>query len=174
MKCTRHSRARHFFALAGMTLVAMGCGGESPADACGLSGTPPSEEEVVNGFLRAATDEGNFSEMGSWSSGSNGDITAGTLSMIIANDESASAVSELVGRGAFPICVPLGERSPSSGNATYDSRFVTDASHTGMVAILGEDAGMLFGRFEVELKDGSGGSTDTFAFREGVFRLPAR
>lgn len=150
------------------------CGPEAPADACGLSSAAPTEEEVVNGFLRATTDEGPFSEMGSWSSGSNGDITAGTLSMIIANDESGSSVSELVGRGAFPICVPLGERSPSSGNATFDSRFVTDAARVGMVAILGEDGGMLFGRFEVELKDGSGVSADTFAFRDGSFRLPAR
>lgn len=165
------------FVLCGLSCLvaaAVGCEPAAEDSACGLSRTPPSAEEVMEGFVNATANGAPYTKSGSWSSGSNGDITAGTLSMIIANDETGSVVSELVGKGAFPICVPLGERSPSSGSAAYESKFVTDASHTGMVAILGEDAGFLFGRFEVQLKDGSGNSADTVAFTNGTFRIPAR
>lgn len=155
-----------------LTLPFLSACGPEVTDACGaLSGVVPSAADVAPGALLASLDQADFTASGTWGDGPNGSIDAGLLSLIIPRDESGTLVSELVGRGAFPICIPLGERSDKSGNATYDSTYVTDANHTGMVAILAEEEGHIVGRFEVNLRSGNG---DMTAFENGRFRLPRR
>lgn len=152
--------------------LALACSPELE-DACGLPAAVPTTDEVPDGYVRATLDGQPFEATGTWSDGPSASIDAdGPLSMIIAKDQTATSTIELVGRGAFPICVPLGERSDTSGNATWDSSFVTDKDHTGMVAILGEDAGFLLGRFEVELVDANNGAVTKF--EDGVFRAQRR
>lgn len=143
-------------------------------ETCGFTQAAPSADEVIDGFVVAALGAERFEKTGSWSSGTNGDITAGTLSMVIAFDESGTRVDDLVGRGAFPICIPLGARSPQSGNATYDSRFLSDADHTGMVAIQGQEGAFLTGRFAVTLRDNTDVAAPSIRFEDGAFRIPAR
>ena len=51
-----------------------------------------------------------------------------------------------------------------------DGGFVTDATHTGGVAILGKDGDTLIGRFSFDLVSGAG----QLSFTDGAFRLPQR
>jgi hypothetical protein len=155
-------------ALTSLLLSACGPGG---ADVCGLSGVVPTTADVLDGRARGSQDGTAFDIGGTWAPGPSGSIDIGTLSMVIAVDETGTDVGDLVGRRAFPICIPLGERSETSGNASWDGSYITDSSHTGAVAILDEDAGFLAGRFEVTLLESGGAMT---AFTDGVFRLPQR
>lgn len=148
------------------------CGPTDPADVCGLSGVPPTVDEVQDGFGQALKDGESWKEAGSWGAGPNASIDIGTLSMVIAFDETGTQSSELIARRAFPICVPLGERSPSSGNVSFEGIYVSDASHTGAVAILGEEDGFLLGRFAVDVVSPNDGSEVSLS--EGVFRLERR
>lgn len=149
----------------------LGCG-PSLDNACGISGGLPPEGAPADGTLDATLDGAAFSQGdATWSDDSNGSLVAGTLTMVIAVDETGTSVGELVGRRAFPICVPLGERSETSGQATFDSAFVTSASSTGSLSILDEQAGVITGRFQVNLSSGGG---ETRAFSDGVFRARLR
>ena len=93
-------------------------------------------EEIGSGFVSWDETQISYSEPGTWSDGSNGDITFGTISMIIAKNDLGEDTDSLIAADSFPICIPLGERSEQSGNATDTGTFVTDANHQGMVAIL--------------------------------------
>jgi hypothetical protein len=61
-------------------------------------------------------------------------------------------VADLIEAAAFPICVPIGDRSETSGSANLvGGGFVSDATHTGGVAILGREGDTLLGRFAFDL-----------------------
>ena len=149
-----------------------GCGPEEPELVCGgLSSEIPTPEEAVTG-LASWTEAGiTESEPGTWNGGSNGDITFGTITLIIAKDETGADTESLISAGTFPICVPLGERSEQSGNATDTGAFVTDASHGGHVVILGQEADDLIGRFSFTMGNASG---ETRELTHGTFRIPPR
>jgi hypothetical protein len=99
-------------------------------------------------------------------------VVVGALSMVIQNDETGSVVDDLIATGAFPICVPQGARSETSGQANFvDGGFVSDASHDGGLAILGKEGDLLLGRFAFTLANPAG---ETMTFADGVFRLPQR
>ncbi len=155
-----------------LLVVMSGCGPGDPADVCGVSGVPPTSDDVQNGFGQALRGGEIWKEEGSWAPGPNASIDIGTLSMVVAFDETGTQTSDLIARRAFPICVPLGERSPVSGNANFEGSFITDASHTGAVAILDEEGGFLVGRFEVEVVSPNDGTE--IALGEGAFRLERR
>lgn len=153
-------------------LVAVACGPGDPSDVCGQSGVIPTPDEAPNGFATATLDGQRWREAGSWAAGPNASLDLGTLSMIIAADETGTATSDLVARRAFPICVPLGARSETSGNVSFDGSYVSDESHTGGLAILGEEDGFLAGRFAVDLQSPSSGNE--VSFEEGAFRVERR
>lgn len=149
------------------------CGPTDPADVCGLSGVPPTADDVQNGFGEALRDGAPFKEAGTWGAAPLASIDIGTLSLAVPFDETGTEVTDLIARRAFPICARLGDRSDTVGAGNLvEGGYVTDASHTGAVAILGEDGGFLTGRFVVDLISSSEGAETSFT--DGVFRLERR
>jgi hypothetical protein len=141
-----------------------------PADlteVCSLPGALP--EGVDNGRGSASLDGGAFDGPATWSPGSDASITIGLLTMSVAKDVTGAAFDDLLADNALPICVPQGERSDTSGNAAYNESpgFVTDAAHTGSVALLKFDNDVLIGRFAFDLVNS--GSAQTLEFTDGVF-----
>ncbi|MDP2341324.1 MAG: hypothetical protein Q8O67_10215 [Deltaproteobacteria bacterium] len=134
---------------------------------CGQSTELP---DVEQGFGEATRSDGEaFREAGTWAPAPSSTIFIGTLTMLIANDETGVVVDDLIADGAFPICVAQGARSETSGQANLvEGGFVTDATHEGGVAILGKDGDDLIGRFSFDL---IGGGTE-LSFDDGVFRVP--
>jgi len=154
------------------TLANGGCGPQTPDTVCeSLLPTLPTLAEI--GSAQVSWTEAGIAETntGSWSDGSNGDITFGTISMVIAKAQNGDETAELITASSFPICIPLGERSEQSGNATDSGTFVTDAAHTGMVAILGKENDEIIGRFQLVMGNASGETRD---LQEGLFRVPQR
>lgn len=143
---------------------------EDVTEICGLSTEAP---DVQEGRGAADRDDGEaFDEPADWKPGSGGSLTLGVLDFIIEKEESGSDTESLVEDGAFPICVRLGERSEKTGAANYiDGGYVTNASHTGAVAILSNEDDLLVGRFEVELANPGG---EELAFTNGVFSARLR
>jgi hypothetical protein len=159
-------------ALVALSSVAFLACSPDPGEVCGVSGVIPEESEVALGRGEAMQDGAAFSGGASWAPGPNSSLDIGTLSIIIGVDESGTATADLIERGAFPICVPVGERDINSGSAQLvGTALVSDASHTGGVAILAESGGVISGRFAVDLADTSGGTT---SFTDGVFRAERR
>jgi hypothetical protein len=154
-------------------LVATAACAPGPATVCNLSTTLPTAEESPVGRLvakRSGVSSDPFSEAGAWTPGPSTSIDAGLLSLIIAQEQTGTRTEDLIANAAFPICVPLADRSDRSGQANFvDGGFVTSASHTGGVAILAVEDGNLVGRFEAELANNQG---QTLTFSDGVFRLP--
>ena len=137
-----------------------------------MSSTPPTTDEVADGRGKATRDGAAFDEEGSWAPAPSSSVVVGALSMVIQNDETGSVVDDLIATGAFPICVPQGARSETSGQANFvDGGFVSDASHDGGLAILGKEGDLLLGRFAFTLANPAG---ETMTFADGVFRLPQR
>jgi hypothetical protein len=138
----------------------------------GLSTEVP---DVGDGRGQAERADGEpFDEDASWAPGSNASVTIGLLDMIVAKDATGTDLDTLLEDGALPICVPLADRSDSSGNAVYNESpgFVSDAAHTGNVFILEKDGDFLVGRFQVDLVNS--GSAQTLSFDDGVFRARRR
>ncbi|MCP4504382.1 MAG: hypothetical protein GY822_31085 [Deltaproteobacteria bacterium] len=160
--------------IAGCTLALLvfsGCEGAAE-DFCGMSGEIPSVDEVEPGRGTGMRDGEAFSEEGSWGPGPSSSVDVGVLSMIIVNDESGSETEELITRGAFPICVQLGQRSKDTGSANYVlGGFITDDSVGGSLTILGIEGSNLLGRFALDLQNGAG---ETLSITDGVFNLPER
>jgi hypothetical protein len=156
--------------LALLAAPATGCGPGTPADVCGLSGVMPDVEEVGDGRGRALLGGEAWEANGTWSPGSNASVNLGLLELTVPRDETGTDTSDLIARRAFPICITLGERSNTSGSATFEGRFLTTAAHGGSAAVLGEQGGFLLGRFELELKDNNG--VATVVFEGGAFRVP--
>jgi len=152
------------------SLLCVAC--PAPSEICGQPTTLPTDADVADGRGAATRSDGSaFDEAGSWSTATLS-ITMGTLDIIATNDETGSSVAELIEAAAFPICVPMGARSETSGSANLlGDGFVTDADHTGGVAILGREGDTLLGRFAFELGNPAG---DTLTFSDGAFRLPTR
>ena len=154
-------------------LVATAACAPGPATVCNLSTTPPTVQEAPAGrFLakRSGASSDPFNEAGAWTPGASTSIDAGLLSIIIAQEQTGTRTEDLIANGAFPICVPLADRSNNSGQGNFvDGGFVTSAAHTGGVAILGVDNGNLVGRFSAEMANNQG---QTLTFSDGVFRLP--
>jgi hypothetical protein len=136
---------------------------------CGQSTELPV---VDDGFGEATRSDGEaFREAGTWAPAPASSITIGTLDMIIANDEAGVVVDDLIADGAFPICVLQGARSETSGQANLvEGGFVTDATHTGGVAILGKEGDTLIGRFSFDLVAGG----TELSFSDGTFSVPQR
>lgn len=165
----RKPTCRAALAIPLVLLGATACDG-GVSEVCGLSTDLP---EVDPGFGAAARSDGQpFNTQASWAPGANASVTIGTLDMIVAKDESGSDFDTLVEDGALPFCVPLGERSPASGNAVLASPSgVTNAEQTGGVAILALEGDVLVGRFVVDLALTRGG---TLSFIDGIFRARRR
>lgn len=155
--------------LATPALLACGPGAE---EVCGVRSAIPTADEVPDGTGSASLDGATFANSASWAPGPSSSLDIGTLSIIIALDESGTDTTDLLGRRAFPICVPIGERSPVMGSATYDGSYLTNATHTGSLGILDESNGVLIGRFKVDLVDNNDGST--ISFTDGAFRAERR
>jgi hypothetical protein len=153
-----------------LLVAPLGACQEDVTEICGLSTEAP---DVQEGRGSADRDGGEaLDEPADWKPGSGGSLTIGVLDFIIEKEESGSDTEGLVEDGAFPICVRLGERSEKTGAANYiDGGYVTNASHTGAVAILSNDSDLLVGRFEVELANPGG---DELAFTDGVFSARLR
>jgi len=149
-----------------VALFSLGCG-PSLDNACGLGGVIPSDlpENTVVANLEGAP----FSQNATVTLNSNGSITAGLLSIIIARDETGTLTEDLILRRAFPICIPLGERADDVGQAIYDGTYNTNENNTGMLSILSEEEGAIFGRFESQVGDTQGGPSLTFS--EGAFNI---
>jgi hypothetical protein len=162
---------RPFPLLALPSLLCLACPG--PSEICGQPTTLPTDDDVADGRGAATRSDGAaFDEAGSWSTASL-DIVVGTLTMTASVDETGSQVAELIEAAAFPICVPIGERSETSGSANHvGDNLISDATHTGGVAILDRDGDTLIGRFGFELVSPVSGETVTFS--DGAFRLPTR
>lgn len=166
-------RLRLVVATALLTLHLAACGPADPVEVCGLPGAAPTADDVQNGFGEALRDGQAFREAGSWGAAPQASIDIGTLSLMIPFDETGTAVSDLIARRAFPICIPLGERSDTVGAGNLvEGAYITDAQRKGAVAILGEEGGFLQGRFELDLFSPSRG--EETSFRDGVFRLERR
>ncbi len=143
-----------------------------PSEVCGLTTTPPTDAEVAEGRGKATRSDGQpFDAPGTWSPTSLS-IVIETLDIIASADETGSSVSELIEAAAFPICVPVRDRIETSGFAILaDGAFVSDADHTGGVAILGRDGDILVGRFAFDLANPQG---QVLSFSDGAFRVPSR
>lgn len=153
------------------SLLCLAC--PAPSEICGLPTTLPGDDDVADGRGTATRSDGAaFDEAGSWSTVSL-DIVVGTLTMTASADETGSRVADLIEAAAFPICVPIGQRSDTSGSANHvGDNLISDATHTGGVAILDRDGDTLIGRFEFDLVGAASGETVTFS--DGAFRLPTR
>jgi hypothetical protein len=153
------------------SLLCVAC--PAPSEICGLPTTLPGDDDVANGRGTATRSDGAaFDEAGSWSTVSL-DIVVGTLTMTASADETGSRVADLIEAAAFPICVPIGERSETSGSANHvGDNLISDATHTGGVAILAEEGGLLIGRFSVDLEAPSTGEERSIT--DGVFRVGRR
>ena len=138
------------------------------AEACGLSTAVP---EVADGRVTATVDGAAFDESGSYSP-TTGSFTAGLLDIIISKDENGDDTMALIADESFPICIQLGERSDTSGNANFvEGGFVTDADHTGSLVIAAVADEMIVGRFELTLGNSAG---ETKTFEDGAFKIPER
>lgn len=151
-------------------VVCAGC--PAPSELCGLSTVAPTDDDVADGSGAATRSDGvAFEGPGTWSPSSMS-IVIETLDMIASADEAGSSVADLIEAAAFPICVPIRDRSETSGSAFLaDGAFTSDADHRGGVAILGRDGDTLIGRFGFELVNPQG---TTLTFSDGVFRVPSR
>lgn len=136
-------------------------------EVCSLSGAVP--DNVENGRGSASMDGAPFDGPATWSPGSNASINIGLLTMVVAKDVTGTDFDELIADNALPICVPQGDRSDTSGNAALNEApgFVTDAAHTGSVALLTFDNDVIVGRFAFDLVNS--GSGETREFEDGVF-----
>ncbi len=142
-----------------------GCPGPV-AESCGQSTALPNVDDGVGEATRS--DGEAFREEGTWAPAPSSSIVLGTLTMTITNDETGGVVDDLIADGAFPICVPMAERSETSGQANLvDVGLVTDATHTGGLAILGKEGDTLIGRFSFDL-------TGDLSFDDGAFSVPQR
>lgn len=154
-------------------VVLAGCPGPV-AEICGQSTEVP---DLASGDADATRSDGAAfnSAGGSWALAPSSSLVIGTLTMIMANDEAGLVVDDLIADGTFPICVPQGARSETSGQANLSEAsdsFVTDASHDGGLALLAKDGDDLIGRFGFDMVSGDGATTLTFS--DGVFRVPQR
>jgi hypothetical protein len=155
-------------------LLALGCPGPVESDPCGLSTTVPTAADVVDGSGTATRSDGEaFDVVGDWKpNGASSSLVLGTLAFALVADAEGSAVDTLIADGAFPICVPLADREANQSAANLvQGGFVTDATHTGALSLLGNDGGQLAGRFAVDLVNPAG---ETLSFTDGVFRVPER
>lgn len=143
---------------------------EEVTELCDLSTELP---DVEDGKGTADRSDGEpFNEEASWKPAPGGSLTIGILDFIIEKEESGSDTDAIIEDGAFPICVRLGERGEKTGSANYpDGGYVTDASHTGSVALLSNDDDLLVGRFQVDLTTTGG---DELSFTEGAFSARLR
>lgn len=150
--------------------AAAGCPAELDA-VCGLSPELPAVEE---GRGTATVDGADFNEAASWAPGSSASITIGLLDLIVPTDEFGASFDQLLEDNALPFCARLGEQSETVGKAIFNESptFVSDAGHSGGVAVLAREGNVLIGRFEVEVKSSAGGATKTFT--EGAFRALRR
>lgn len=141
---------------------------------CGQSTALP---DVASGVAEATRSDGAAfnADAGSWALAPSSSVVIGTLTMIMANDEAGLVVDDLIADGAFPICVPQGARSETSGQANLSDAsdsFVTDDAHDGGLALLGKEGDDLIGRFGFDMVSGDGSTTLTLS--DGAFRLPQR
>ena len=134
---------------------------------------PTALPDVDDGKATADRSDGEaFSVEASWKPGDGGSLTLGVLDIIIENEESGSDTADIIEDGAFPICVRLGERGEKKGSANYiDGGYVTNAEHTGSVALLGNEDDLLVGRFQIDLANPAG---DELSFSDGVFSASLR
>ena len=160
------------FHLAISSIFCIACaGGEEDEEFCQQLGGTPTADEIASGRVTATQDGSSFNETGSWSPTS-GSLTGGLLDIIIQKDDSGERTADRVDAGDFPICITIGERSDTVGQANLvEGGYVSDSSHTGSLAIYAEEDGEIVGRFSFTLANTSG---DTTVFEEGLFRVSER
>jgi hypothetical protein len=143
-------------------------------DCGGLSSEPPAD--LADGKAKAVrSDNAAFDEDATWAPGSNASVDMGGLDLTVAKDETGTPFDDLVGDGAFPICVPLASRSDTTGVANLlasPHSFLSDATHTGNVALLQLDGDLLLGRFAVDMVSSDG--AQTLSFTDGAFSARRR
>ena len=151
-----------------LLLAAAGIGCGPPAEAfCGLPSAVPTTDDVAEGVARAALDGADWEEPATYSVGPGASFVAGTLTIDFVADEAVAAVEELVGRGAFPVCLRLGARAEDTMSANLvDEGLVTSGTDAGAVTILDAEGDTLVGRFAIDF--------GTRAFTDGVFRATKR
>ena len=150
-----------------LPLLALGCPANL-ASVCDLPTDLPTD--VDDGRGKATRSDGAaFNELASWSPGTNASVDVGLLDMILAKDETGTDFDQLVGDNAFPFCVRLGARGDKTGQADdNESASVSDATHTGGVAVLKLDANTLIGRFQVTVVNSGTGAV--ISFTDGAFK----
>lgn len=151
-------------------LAAAGCG-PPPEAFCGLPSAVPAESEVGDGEGEALLDGNTFLGDASYGVGPNASLTVGLLDMGLVADTTGTSVVELVERGAFPVCVELGQRTDTTMAAIdNDGGLTTNETHGGALSILAAEGDILVGRFEVEVANGG----TTRSYTDGVFRATKR
>jgi hypothetical protein len=152
------------FLAVGFLLLFSACGDDPPTEACGLDATPIAADAVSQGRGRAERSTGGlFDAVAAWSPAPSKSLTIGTLAIQLIGDEKGVLVDTLIADGAFPICVPLGERSTTQGLANFaEEGLVTTAQNTGKLVITDNTDGYLGGRFQINF--------GTLQFENGVFR----
>jgi len=155
-----------------VVVVAYASGCPKVVDCGGLSNDPPTVDDGKGTATRSDGDA--FNEQASWAPGTSASIDIGLLDMIIAKDETGSDFDTLTSDGAFPICIPLGEQSGTTGKANLleGNSIVSDATHTGNVLVIALDGNFLVGRFNAELVSSDGAST--IEFTDGAFKATRR
>jgi hypothetical protein len=141
---------------------------DRPTEACGLDATPVAADAVRQGRGRATQSDGNVLDAtASWAPSPSKSLTVGTLDMQLIADENGVAVEKLIADGAFPICVPLADRSATQGLANYAEKgIVTTAANTGKLVITDNTDGYLGGRFQINF--------GSLQISDGIFRASRR
>ena len=155
-----------------MSFASIACtGGDEYENFCEQTGGTPSSDEIASGRVTATQDGSTFDEAGTWSATS-GSLTGGLLDIIIQQDDSGERTADRIASGDFPICIMVGERSETSGQANLvQGGFVSNASNTGSLAIYAEENDEIVGRFSFSLENTSGEKT---VFEDGLFRVGER
>lgn len=163
--------SRHHLAVVVLPLLSFACAGGGEEPFCELPGELPTVDDVEDGKGAASRDGASWSETASWSA-TTATVTIGLLDIIVDKDEEGASVRGLFEDGTYPICVRIGERSESVGQANYvEGGFVSDGSHEGSISLLANEDGILVGRFSFSLAN-PGGTEMTF--EDGVFRATER
>jgi hypothetical protein len=153
----------------GMMMMALWVGGcPAPATLCDLSTAPVTDDEAAQGQGSGVrSDDVTLRGTSSWRAEPVTNLVVGDMSFEgFTTDENGADVLELISNAAFPLCIRLGERDATNGNATVPPAFVTNATNQGVLVLTDNRDGALGGRFAVDF--------DGMTVSDGVFRASQR